>query len=454
MLQRVFSRLYGTAVLGFNAMRLRGVPYLPLEVLHELRDRRVRWMVKYAAETVPFYRELFRDRGINPDDIQTVDDLKRLPLLDRTTVRRQPQRFVSQSRWGQTALPFHTTGSTGTPFTAYYDPYSLLLASAAAQRERDVLTRGFGLSPAYRSVAIMSPGGASERTAAALAGMRFVPIGPDRRKVSVLKPVEEVIAEINQHRPHVLEGYGSYLELLYRIVTVRGIRMHKPALVVYNNDNMTTSGRDLIEKEVGIPVLSRYMSMEAFRIGYMCEERRGFHLHTDLTHLDIVNADGDSCALGQAGEVVICNLANRGTVLLNYRLGDVGVLSAERCPCGRNLPLLSQLVGRTQDIIHLADGVLLHPSATTPIFRSAMHQQSGLLQYQLIQQDWDLYELRLATADRDTFDRLAAQYVPQLRQLLGSSASVKVVFYPGQLPRGPGGKFRRVVSLLRQKEVL
>jgi phenylacetate-CoA ligase len=448
------NRLYGTAYLAVNIVRQRHVPYLPEEDLRERRDRRVRWMVRYAAETVPFYREWFREQGLAPSDMQTAEDLSRLPLLDRDTIREQPRRFVSESKWGREAMPFHTTGSTGTPFTTYHDRHSLLLSSAAAQREREVLTRGFGLSPTYRRITISTRGGTSQRVAAALARMRIVPIGPDRRHVSVLDPVEAAIAAINEHRPHVLEGFGSYLEVLFRLITARGIRMHKPDVVVYNNDHMSGSGRDLIEKDLGIPVLSRYMATEALRIGFTCEERGGFHLHSDLTHIETVNAAGERCAAGEGGEVVISNLTNRGMVLLNYRLGDRAELSAERCACGRSLPMLSQLLGRTQDVIRLADGGFLHPSAVTPIFRNAMYEQSGLLQYQLIQHDWEQYELRLVTADLATFDRLAASYVPQLRQVLGPAAAIEAVHYSEQLPRGPGGKFRRYMSLVKHEEIL
>ncbi len=452
MTQNVLSRLYGTAVIGLNSIRQRGVPYLPPEELQQLRDGRARRMVQFAAETVPFYRQWFHEQGLDPGDFQTAEDLWRLPLIDNQSVRRQLQRFQSQSKWGRTAIPFHTTGSTGSPSTAYYDRDSLLMASAAAQRERDVLTRGFGLSPAYRSVVITVEGTTAGRVGDVVGQMRFLPIGPDRLRLTIGQPIEEVVAAINQHRPHILEGYGSYLEMLYRTITRRGMTMHKPTLLVYFSDAMSDSGREWIEKELGIPVLSRYMAIEAFRIGFTCEERQGFHLHSDLTHVETVDAEGKRCAPGQSGEVVISNLINRGTVLLNYRLGDLGVLSAERCPCGRNLPLLSQLSGRTYDIIHLTGGRFVHPGEIARVFYSTSPDHGGLLQYQFIQHDWDRYELRMATADRATFDRLLCGYVVQLRQILGSSAAIEAVYYPEQLPRDPGGKFRKVKSLLKREE--
>ena len=94
--------------------------------------------------------------------------------------------------------------------------------------------------------------------------------------------------------------------------------------------------------------------------------------------------------------MVISNLVNRGTVLLNYRFGDIGTISNEQCPCERTLPLLSELEGPAEDVIHLADGGWVHPRAVWGVIK----QQTEVLQYQLIQHAPEHFELRIVTADR------------------------------------------------------
>ena len=94
----------------------------------------------------------------------------------------------------------------------------------------------------------------------------------------------------------------------------------------------------------GIPVLGRYAAVEAFKIGFFCEQRTGFHLHEDLCHV-VVAED----------EVVITNLVNRGTVLVNYRLGDLASLASDSCPCGRTSLRLAALKGRTDEIVRLTE---------------------------------------------------------------------------------------------------
>jgi len=230
------------------------------------------------------------------------------------------------------------------------------------------------------------------------------------------------------------------------MLLAREMRMHMPKLVVHSSDAMTDGGRSVIEEYFRIPVLSQYAAVEAFKLGFTCEERQGFHLNVDVVHVRLVGADGSTVPNGERGELVISSLLNRATVLLNYRQADVGVLSAERCPCGRTLPLLSGLEGRTQDLIYLPDGQFLYSAQISKVFHLASLPGQVVLQHQLIQHDFDHFELRLATADRAAFDRVAPGCVAELRKLLGASATIEACYYPERLPSGPGGKVRMVQS--------
>jgi phenylacetate-CoA ligase len=195
--------------------------------------------------------------------------------------------------------------------------------------------------------------------------------------------------------------------------------------------------------------------VEAFKLGFTCNERRGFHLNVDLVHFRVVDASGRPVPKGKRGELVISNLTNRGTVLLNYRLQDIGVLCDESCPCGRALPLLSRLEGRKYDMLDMADGRFVPPAAVDHIFYEGLRRYGDkVLQYQLIQHDYDRFEVRLAMVDRQAFDRVVSGYVSELRELLGATATIEAIYYPQRLPVGAGGKFRPFVSLLKHKEVV
>ncbi len=253
-------------------------------------------------------------------------------------------------------------------------------------------------------------------------------------------PVEEVIARIDETRPDVLASYGAYLEMLFRTVASRGLSIHRPRLVMYGSEGMTEPGRRFIEERFGIPVYSWYNAVECFKIGFTCEERRGFHLHEDLCALRIVDAEGRSVPDGRPGEVVISNLVDRATVLLNYRLGDVGVLATEPCGCGRTLPLLADLQGRVEDFVVLDDDRLLHPAAIWGVVKN----RPRLLRFQLVQHERRRFVLKMTTADRAAFEAEAASLVDALRGLLGP-VTIEPVYVSDWESHAPG-KFRPVLS--------
>jgi phenylacetate-CoA ligase len=441
---RFFTKAYGSAVIARNLVGQRRVPYLPAAQLREMRDKRVRQMVRYAAETVPYYGEFFRSEGINPEEIHGAEDLCWLPLLDKDTVRSQSHLFRSTSSQGRNAVPFPTTGSTGTPLTVHHDRYSLLMHAAWGERERDVLRNVLGTGWRPRALFIDYPGATGDLHRSFLRQNVALLPQSNRITVSLLEPLDRVVATINDFRPELICSYGSYLELLFRMVSLGSLRLHPPRVLLYLSDAMTEGGRRLIEEQFDIRVLSRYVCVEALKVAFTCEEGRAFHLHDDLVHVRIVGPDGQAVAPGEKGEVVVSNLVNRGTVLLNYRLGDMAALVGEPCTCGRNLTLLTDLEGRVEDIIYLPGGRFLHPR----VICSAFENRKDVLQYQLIQHSLDRFHLRLVPVDWAHHGRTTAELRQGLVQLLGTSAKLEITYHD-RLPRQAGGKFRPVLSLLR-----
>ena len=447
MVTEFISKAYGTFTVLRQLRAQRRIPYLPREELHALRDRRVRQIVRYAAQTVPYYRDSWREQGIDAADIRCAEDLDRLPLLTKEMVRSEPERFRSTSGLGREALCLTTTGTTAEPLVVYHDQHSLLLAAAYGKRQGDALRTVLGGELPRRIVRLGTEGTATARMAAFIQEKSMMRRPPQVLELSILQPMEEVIEAINDFQPDSISGYGSYIEPLFRTVARQGIQMHLPRLVFYGASEISPSGIRLIEEEFGVPVMAGYGATEVPNIGFMCEKRSGYHLQVDLVHLRLIDENGASVPQGQVGEVVVSNLYNRGSVLLNYRLGDLAVLSPQRCQCGRTLPTLANLRGRLRDPIYLPDGRFVsHLVADQIFYRQSPREGGEVLQYQLIQWEMDKFELRLATVDRAAFDRVAGPFVEELRRTVGESAAIETVYYQGLLPGGRTAKSRRVIS--------
>ncbi len=444
----MWNRIYGSALVAAHLPGQRRVPYWPRERIEALRDRRIREIVGYAARTVPYYRDLFARERIDPRDVRGAADLDHLPLVDRNLVRTRPELFRAESAASREALAFLTSGSSGTPIQIHHDRRSLLLNLAFGERERDPVIRGAGGNFRPKELYVGYETSTFKKVIAFCEASTLMPVRPRRRFVSLLEPVEEVAAIANHERPDVLVGYGGWIDLFFKTVNARGIALHPPRMVMYMGEALPHGARELIEGRFGIPVLSRYNAVESFKIGFLCEQRSGFHVHEDLCHVRIAAADGAPVPAGTAGEVVISNLINRGSVLLNYPIGDLASMTPERCGCGRTFRLLSELEGRVEDVLPLDGGRFVHPRAVWEVLKIA----SGVLQYRLIQHDPERFTLELVTIDEAAYRAALDAARPALARLLGEGARIEAS-RKDAIERAPGGKLRAVESKCRAARV-
>ncbi len=439
-------RLLGNAIVAAHLPGQARAPYLPRERLAAARDTRIRTIVAYAARTVPYYRELFAREGIDPRAIRGAADLDRLPLVDPDLVRREPARFVSESRRARDAPTFLTSGSTGRPLAVRHDRRSLLANIAFGERERAPMIAlcGSGFRP--REVYIGYDTSNFRKVLAFYAANTRMP-RPRRTTVSMMAPFDDIVAAIDEVRPELLTAYGGFLDVLYRTLLARGARIHRPKVVMSMGESLPPDRRAWIEEELGARVLSRYCATEAFKIAYYCEARTGFHVHEDLCHVRLRTTAGGSPAAGEPGEIVISNLVNYATVLLNYPMGDLATFAEDACPCGRTQRRFSEVQGRVEDVLRLADGRALHPRAVWTVLKD----DRSILQYQLIQHERGRFELRLATLDAAAFPAARDRALAALRALLGDDASIEASWHEdlGRSERERTGKFRAVESRVR-----
>jgi phenylacetate-CoA ligase len=262
--------------------------------------------------------------------------------------------------------------------------------------------------------------------------------------ISLQEPAERIAAILDRERPDVLVGYGGWIDLFFKTIHSRGIEIHLPKMVIYMGEPLPPGARDFIEQKFGLPILTRYNAVEAFKIGYFCEHRTGFHIHEDLCHLRIVGPDGLNLSPGTRGRVIISNLVNKASVLLNYPIGDMAAFLDESCPCGRNFKRISELEGRVEDILSLSDGTHIHPRSIWQVLKDV----PDIIQYQLIQEDKTQFELILVTRDEAAFHRIQARAVPGLQRLLGPEASI-TSRYRTNMAFSPGVKHRAVLSKVR-----
>ena len=441
-LSHELRRLCGSAVIAAHLPRQTRAPYAPRATIESRRDRRVRDTVLYAARSVPFWRDWFARSGVAPRSIRTADDLARLPILDRELERARPDLFLSDARRARGALSFATSGSTGTPLHVSHDRISLLANIPWGERERAPVNHICG-SFRPKELYVGYETSTFKKVTAFYAEAARLPVAPKRRFVALDTPVAEIVALFESERPDVLVGYGGWLDLFFRTVTARGLALRPPKMVMYMGEALPHGARAFIEERFGVPVLSRYNAVESFKIGFFCERRTGFHLHEDLCHVRIVGDDGRDVPAGTPGRVLVSNLVNRATVLLNHPIGDVAALSTGTCACGRTMRLLTELEGRVEDALALDDGRFVHPRSVW----QALKDDADVLQYQLVQTEPRRFVLHLATLDDAAFARARERSLSKLARLLAPDPVIDVERAAPRAQDGPV-KFRAVASRL------
>jgi phenylacetate-CoA ligase len=404
---------------------------------------RLRATVRHASEHVPYYRETMRRLDLGPGDFETADDLAKLPVIERAHVQRDPEYFVSRAQPLERHIKVQSGGSTGEPLAFYRDHEAIFLARARRERYRSLMIRLAGRRLHCRMAAILIGGGAGGDANAAFRRLTLIPprIRVTSRLLSVLDPPERNVSLLNEFRPDVIATYGSYLEMLFAHLQRTGQEFHPPRVITYAADALSPAVRRLITEQYGIEVLSVYQAIETPMVAFECERHTGLHVNIDVCPVRIAGADGSDAPVGESGDVIVSNLANRGTVLLNYRVGDVARLVSGACPCGRNLPLMSLPEGRIDDWITTASGRLLHPLA----IRVLVRQDEEVLRYQVVQEEADEFTVTLVArpgADREGVRRRVNE---RFRELLGPQTRVTVGF-ADSLPRTPAGKVLPVIT--------
>jgi len=443
----LITRLFWNTYLAYQMMGQSRLPFKPLETIKRLQARRVRKMVAHAYRTVPYYRETMDRLGLKVGDFQNAGDLAKLPLIEPSQLQRHPEYFTSTAQPISCYLRLYTGGSTGDPRSVYHTPGAIFQNAAHGERERCIITSLIGKQFGYRETVIASPNCTAHKLQAFCQSQALFPdrLRINRQYLSLMDPTEENIRLINHFQPDVIQGYGSYLGILFSYLADTGESFHRPKVITFSSDGLADSVRQLIQGQFGIPVFSTYQANEALKLGFECENHLGLHLNVDLYPVRIVDAKGQDLPVGETGEVVVSNLVNPATVLLNYRLGDLAAFLPEKCLCGRSLPMLSFTPGRSDDLITLPSGRIIHPQAVRTIFTV----EEQVWQYQIVQHANTRFGIKIVASKVADRQKLKERVAAKFAERFGSEVSTDISFVDS-IDRTASGKYRPVISMAQK----
>lgn len=410
----------------------------------ELRDRQLEKLRRFLTQIeaqVPFYRDVFQKYGFHAQDLKSLQDLARLPLLDKASIRAAGDRMKAANAGPLTR--YNTGGSSGEP---------LIFFMGRGRKSHDVAakwraTRWWGVDIGDPEVVVWG-------SPVELGAQDRLRMWRDRFMRSTLMPAFEMsqanldrfVAQIAALRPKMLFGYPSSLSLIGEHARKRGHRLDSLGIKVafVTSERLYDHQRESISADFGCPVANGYGARDAGFIAHECPSG-GMHISAEDVVVEIVDSAGRAVPAGTSGEIVVTHLATEDFPFVRYRTGDIGILDDRSCACGRGLPMLREIQGRTTDFVIAADGTIMHGLALI----YAVRDLPGVEAFKIVQHALDHVEVQLVVKPPFSTDD-EAKIVEAYRARLGAGVRVEINRLQA-IPNEKSGKFRYVISHLANR---
>lgn len=395
---------------------------------------RLRSMATWCEARIPYYRDTFAELGLSAQDLRSLADLRHLPLLDKETVRADPERFLPDPP--RPRLVRQTTGgTTGTP-VRYWATLDAVRANYAAYEAR--CRRWAGVRLGQRLASFHGQPIVPERQHGGPYWRRNLAFHQTYFSVYHLNQdtIADYIDELARFAPEVIAGYTSAVHrIAVGLIEADQVGRMQPEAVIVSSETLTPTMRRDMETAFGCRVTNAYSLGELVAFVSECEHGE-MHVSTEYGVIELL--DGPLGA-----EIVASTLINRGMPLLRYRTGDLAVgTDGGRSSCGRGLPVVREIIGRVDDAVRTPEGATVGPAPMSLAFQRVPHLRRTQVRQDRVEELLVLVEVDAEfTADDEAF------MVAELRRRLGPTIRLAVE-HVDALPRTVGGKERLVVSTI------
>ncbi|KAA0000210.1 MAG: phenylacetate--CoA ligase family protein [Thermoplasmata archaeon] len=400
------------------------------------QSKALRKALKYAYR-VPLYHRKYKEAGIYPDDIKSIEDLKKLPLVTKKDlIEGYPDDIVPVNYNKEKAYVVGTSGSSGRPVFMYKDMEYLVIEALAGVRQ----LKAYGMN--WRKTKITNIGDFSVPKSTdeeclnkgLLKNLSSFFSLDNYQNLYTGEEAKRLIEKMEKFQPELLIGYTSVL-MGIATLKMKGLgKKVKPKYIISSGEVLDSYSRKYIENAFETRVLNLYATTEGGSIAFECLEG-GFHVNSDFVHVEILDKNGEDVGGNEFGSIVITRLYPGGTPIIRYTgLNDIASFESDYCNCGMHTPLLKSLEGRKKDAIVLPDGRIF-PPATIPMPLAEATSKFGTYQvkrFQFIQRSIDDIEIRIEIDEEQrnkgvTVERLIEEIKKNYQKLVGNDVRMEVI---------------------------
>ena len=425
---------------------------MPRARLVELQEERLRKIVRFCYERIPSYKRKFKDAGITPDDIRTLDDLEKIPFTTKEDLRKAYPYGTLAMDIGEVLELHASSGTTGHPTTCAYTKgdlgvWSKVMAriyASAGTRKHDIVQNAYGYG--------LFTGGLGFHYGALEIGATVLPIasGNTERQIRLAKEYGTTILACT---PSYAAYIGEYAREKMGIDPTKELSWKSG---LFGAEVWSEELRLRIQELLGLEAFDIYGLSEVIGPGVSveCPEHNGLHIYVDHFLPEIINpVTGQKLEEGKTGELVLTTLTREATPVLRFRTGDMTSLTTEECSCQRTLARMSRILGRADDMFKVR-GVKMWPTT----LEHALLLVAGASQnYQIILERPELLDIITVKVEpqKEIFERVGGdlsqlqglnlEIVESIRSVTGIKANV-ILVPCNSLPRFEG-KAKRIKDL-------
>lgn len=430
-------------VFPFEYWRYQKSAFWTREKIEAYQLQALKRLLRYAQQNVPYYRSMFKKIGFSPNSVQSLSDIAKLPTLTRDIIQEQGSAVRSTRKFFPLIKKI-TSGSTSKPLIIYKNTTSLCREDAALWRSLS----WWGIHPSDRQVRFWGvPGGKLREIKLKLADFIM-----NRIRIPATVFDEETLLNyyrlVQKFRPTYFYGYPNVIERFARVL----LRHHldpsglQLKAVVVTAEQLFPETRKLLETVFRTRVVVDYGTSEFGPIAYECPQG-SLHLMSENLIVEIVDEKGKPVPPGEKGEIVVTDLHNYAMPFIRYRTGDLGRMSEEFCPCGKQQLLLKELIGRAVNLLRSTSGKDVHPTVPFYLVQDIARKTGRGFSFQLLQIAPKKIVVNIEKPSYD-ISRQIRMFLEGLVPYFGKDMEFEVRLLE-RIPREKSGKFMISKNLLK-----
>ena len=356
------------------------------------QEKQLKKLINFSYQNIPYYTKLFEHLKIRPDSISTLEDLNKLPVLTKKNIKDNWEDFIPKNLDKMKYLNGSTGGSTGNTlqYRMHLKDYELGVS---------VTYRGWGYAGYKPGDKVAVIAGASlisnpkqnivEKLQALFMNMHFY---------SSYGMNEEVFynyyRSIKKNKPKFIRGYASSVYLFAKFIQRKNLSLNfKPSAVFTTSEKLMDKQRDLIKSVFNAEVFDGYGLNDGGISAYECNQHNGMHVDMERGILEVVD-ETNASIFNKQGKILATSLYNYAMPFIRYDTGDLGILSLDKCSCGRQMPLLKEISGRVTDFLNLNGTIIGSPVLTV------LMGKFDIEQYQIYQKSKNEILIKIVSGEK------------------------------------------------------